>query len=240
MTNPIEKNFYVYLVFRSQLETVPFYVGKGSGKRSKALLCHRSVAYDKVASEFKETLRSEVIAFGMTEKEAYAYEIETINRYGTMLDGGPLINFYKVGSGKTSGHVYTQASKDKMSAARKAFFRDFPDQARESLRASEDAKRTEEYRKRRSELTKKQMSDPEKRSDLLAKLHAGRNSAEAKSKISAARKAQWADPEKRARLIESRRIANSDPEVRKRRGEAIRAGHARNKALRDLQQENGV
>lgn len=53
-------------------------------------------------------------------------------------------------------------------------------------------------------------------------------SDEAKAKRSAIKKALWATPEHRAKMA----ARNEDPEVLRRRGDAIRAGHARNRAAK--------
>ncbi len=93
-------NFYVY-EYRDQKNDKPFYIGKGTGDRYYAhfnlCLKYKSSFYDKLHCMLLEGRREDIIVTklksGMTQSEAYDFEIEMIEKYGRLdLGTGPLHN----------------------------------------------------------------------------------------------------------------------------------------------------
>lgn len=91
------------------------------------------------------------------------------------------------------------------------------------------AKRSASLKASWDSLTPEQRSARGKKLSVALKGHKKRidRSDKARAQRSERSMALWATPEYRAKMT----AANTDPEVVKRRGDAIRAGHARNKCL---------
>ena len=104
--NKVSK-FYVYGLYHND---VPFYIGKGSGKRAwnhkgiasrgSSLPVHKKIMSMESEPEIK------ILASGLTEKEAYSKEEHVISDIGRRCKGaGPLLNLADGGDGGTSGFV---------------------------------------------------------------------------------------------------------------------------------------
>lgn len=99
--------YYVYVLYREDGVT-PFYVGKGTGKRIRTHAVnarpgksHKDNIICKMLSNGIE-VRSEKIAEGLTEPEAYALEVELIAQFKRVCDGGTLANVTIGGDGVRS------------------------------------------------------------------------------------------------------------------------------------------
>jgi hypothetical protein len=109
-TGGLLMEFYVY-VWRDSVG-VPFYVGKGKGRR----------AYDATtrSKEFKEIYAQggcavEIVDWFIHESQAHAHEVELIERYGRREFGGILINKTDGGEG-IGGWVPSEEWRAKLSA----------------------------------------------------------------------------------------------------------------------------
>ncbi len=103
--------YYVYTHYYSELD-VPFYVGKGHGKRAHDLQ-GRSALWRRVAAKYG--LRVVIVSDSLTESEAFALEVELISKYGRRDIGtGTLVNFTGGGEG-TSGFKHSEEVKKRMS-----------------------------------------------------------------------------------------------------------------------------
>lgn len=103
--------FYTY-IWRDA-KGVPFYVGKGKGRRAWATF--------QRSSEFKRIHSAggcyvEIADWFIHESQAHAYEVELIAKYGRRDMGGVLVNKTDGGEG-ASGIRQTQSTREKISAA---------------------------------------------------------------------------------------------------------------------------
>ena len=122
---------YIYFDDRIKLELKfdyePFYVGKGFGKRMNhhmrpSNLKKNSPKNSKIKKIIKETGKIPIILkfkFNMTEKDALALEKKIVALIGRKnIKTGQLTNLTDAGKG-TSGYVFTDEIKEKMSIAQK-------------------------------------------------------------------------------------------------------------------------
>lgn len=106
--NGKERVFYIYVHFRPDL--TPFYVGKGKGDRC-GQFWGRSQYHHRVVEKYgKENIIIEKVMCN-SEMEAFAREIETINRF--RLQGFTLCNLSNGGEGP-SGVVHSPQTIQKM------------------------------------------------------------------------------------------------------------------------------
>ena len=101
--------FYVYAFFRK--DGTPYYIGKGQGNRIDSPKGRRFNLPPKD--------QRKILAGGLTEPEAFGYEIALISLLGRKdLGTGCLRNFTDGGEG-TSGHVHSAEHRAKIGAAHK-------------------------------------------------------------------------------------------------------------------------
>lgn len=94
----------------------PFYVGKGSIKRSSAK-SERSVFWNRVSEKYGFSV--DIIADGLSERDAYDMEVSLISFYGRIDNGtGILVNHTDGGEG-SKGYQHTDDAKLKISEASK-------------------------------------------------------------------------------------------------------------------------
>lgn len=105
--------FYVY-VWRDA-SGLPFYVGKGKGRRAYSTN-GRSVRFTEMHAKGGCTV--EIVDEFIHESQAHAYEVELIERYGRQDRGGLLVNLTDGGDG-VSGWVPSAETRNKIAAARK-------------------------------------------------------------------------------------------------------------------------
>jgi hypothetical protein len=106
--------FYVYEHWRPDQET-PFYVGKGKGRRAN-LLNNRNdhhKAIQKKLGNLGLAVEVKIVAYGLTEKEAFSIEIQRIAMWRSL--GVVLANKTKGGEGES----HKDQAKIKVSMARK-------------------------------------------------------------------------------------------------------------------------
>jgi hypothetical protein len=109
------RDFYVYAWLRPC--DTPFYIGKGKGKRATRM--KRGVIFKNIVAKIKRDGFEPMIVklhAGLTEPEAFELERIEIAKHGRREFGGLLVNLTEGGEG-SSGFVYTEASRAKMSAS---------------------------------------------------------------------------------------------------------------------------
>jgi len=100
----LPRDYYVYILYREDGVT-PFYVGKGKGDRWLAheLNVRRGRSHkDNIIAGMKDAgivVPKKKIAKGLTNREALALEVKTIDEIGRTRDGGPLTNLTAGGDG---------------------------------------------------------------------------------------------------------------------------------------------
>lgn len=104
--------FYVYVHYRLT-DNIPFYVGKGYGKRAN-LIARRSAYWTNVYK--KHGRRVEFVMKDLAEDEAFELEMFVIQ---TIKDRGIVLTNFTNGGEGSSGYKASEEAKAKMSIARK-------------------------------------------------------------------------------------------------------------------------
>ena len=108
----MENKYYVYGLYEEGVE-LPFYIGKGCGRRVKRYALDGRKAHSYILDcKFKnlkrknKKLESKILHMGLSEKEALEIERELIKQYGKRCDNtGILFNFTDGGDQPPSVHV---------------------------------------------------------------------------------------------------------------------------------------
>lgn len=175
--------FYVY-TYRDPEELLPFYVGKGHGRRSQQHMYHTATTsgsnMHKINKINKIRQRGcmpiiEYVAINLTEDEALELETQLIEKYGRYIDGGVLTNLCPTGHGRI-GTKHTDKTK-----------RTIGQKNTGQIRTEEQRKRIKEGCKRRA-----------------------KPSAEARAKMSAAKQKMSQETKEKLRQIALNRPAVSD------------------------------
>lgn len=182
--------FYVY-VHRRETDGSVFYVGKGSGGRSRRT-ANRNPHWRNIVAKHGHTC--EIVRDCLSEDEAFAFERELIAQYGR--DG--LCNLTDGGEGP-SGHVKSESAKLAVSRRHKG------------------EKRSPEWRAAISAGLKGGTRSSEQRAKISAKLKGQVLSEETRAKMSASRKGLRRSEETKARMRQSW----ADPVRRRERGSAM-------------------
>jgi hypothetical protein len=158
-------NFYVY-IHRLEGQELPFYIGKGRGRRAWKT-DRRSQYWKNIVKEGR--LSVEIVQNALTEKEAFELERLLIKQYGRRQYGGCLCNLTDGGEGG-SGMVMSEEAKAKLAAAARgkpAHNKGVPlsDETKQKLSASLKGRPgpwTGKKRPSPSEETRKKMSEAHK------------------------------------------------------------------------------
>lgn len=218
MNTTADRRFYVYAYFRK--DGTPYYVGKGQGRR-----------VDKGwgrCSKLPPKDRRKILMGGLTEPEAFEYEVALIHCLGRKdLGTGCLRNLTDGGDG-ASGAVVSPETRARLSAANR---NPSPKTRAKISAAGKGRVFTPETRSRISAALKGRNRSPEHRAKLSA---ANRNracSAETRAKRSAAAKGRVRSPEHQAKINAANR--NPSPETRTRLSAAAAAREAAKRAQRE-------
>jgi len=245
---PAASGHYVYL-FR--FDGVPAYAGKGKGRRLHEH--ERAALHHKRKTRFQSVLAGairrgvhvsvEVLADGMTNEEAQAFEIRLIARFGRLdLGNGTLHNRTAGGDGLTREDALRVFSnpktRRKLLRARRRQWRDPLYRARLAL-AQRRGWADPNQRPKRLAILRANIAKPGVRAKMVATCAVTNSRPDVKARRSAAAKALHQDPEYRQKLCAALRRAanrpkrkaqlrqqmierNKDPEFTRRRIEAIR------------------
>lgn len=180
----MKTNFYSYLLKRPN--GVPFYAGKGKGRRCFVHLKPWCLKYDtnRLKVNIIEKIRRngeepivEIIKKDLTENEAFQIETEQIKLYGRIEDGGLLANMSDGGEGQ-SGYHHTEKLKQSFSEMFSGDKNPFygKSHSENSLKKIGDTNRgkvlSEEWRKKLSESSKgRKKSEEHKKKIQLAHQH---------------------------------------------------------------------
>lgn len=169
--------FYTY-IWRDAAG-VPFYVGKGKGKR----------AYNtrQRSSEFKDIFEQggclvEIVDWFIHESQAHAHEVELIELYGRRELGGTLVNKTDGGEGLSGASAEV---RNKISMAAKATWSDPDFRSKIAIRRS-GLKRSSAARLNMTAAQSSRFEKAEERLRISATLRKHYESAEAREKISVA------------------------------------------------------
>jgi hypothetical protein len=177
--------FYVYAFFRK--DGTPYYIGKGTGRRINS---SRGRTWKLPPKD-----RRKILVGGLTEPEAFEYEIALISLLGRKDQGaGCLRNFTDGGDG-ASGHAHSPEHRAKTSAALKGR-KHSPETRAKTSAAMKGRKLSTEHR------AKVGAASRNRSPETLAKIGAAsRNrSPETLAKISAAASKRRQSPETRAKI----------------------------------------
>lgn len=178
--------FYVYEHWRPD-KGVPFYVGKGSGRRAWDVR-RRSEEYLSIIRELScsdLTIDVRVVADGLTGYAAFVLEIERIAFWRSL--GISLAN--KTNGGQ--GHAHTAETRAKMSASRKGNkyalgFRHSQETIEKRRAANKGFRHTDESRTKMSAVQKGRTVSEEQRANISAAKKGKRHSEETRAKVMAA------------------------------------------------------
>lgn len=212
--------FYTY-IWRDA-SGVPFYVGKGKGRRARQL-SGRSVEFKAIHSQGGCSV--DLVDMFIHESQAHAHEIELIERFGRREMGGLLINKTDGGDG-TSGAIRTAEHKAKISASKVGKPR--PDWLKEHLsalkkgvplapehreaisRAQIGLTHTESARKKIGDAHRGKTISAEQRRSISDKLSGRKLSASHVKKMSSVASARYQSPDEREKTAISLRILPPD------------------------------
>lgn len=195
-------DFYVYVLFRES--GVPFYVGKGWGRRwlhherdaragRRDYRCN--IIRQMFALGFHEIPKIKLHE-GLTDARAYEYEQALIAAIGRR-PHGPLVNLTNGGEG-VSGLKQSPEHRAKLSAAA----RNRSPEYRANLRAR---KHSPEAREKMAAAARRRGISLETRAKINAANRGRKHSPETRAKMSAAHRGQTPTPETRAKLSAAKR-----------------------------------
>ena len=195
-----DRRFYVYAFFRK--DGTPYYIGKGQGRRVHEIAGR--------ASRLPPKNRRKILVNGLTEPEAFEYEIALIHCLGRKdLGTGCLRNKSDGGEGPSG-------------------WKQNPETIAKRSQSLKGQTRTPEQRERFSvaQRSRNYAATPETR-EKLRTAHLGKpKSPEHRAKIAAARTGKKLSPEHRAKLS----AAKQNPEARAKASAAAKAQHAARRA----------
>jgi len=103
----VERGFYVY-VHKDKSNDVPFYVGKGRGKRAYSE-SRRTRAWSEKVAGLQNGYEVGIVAEDLSEEEAFDLEGDLIGKYGRLINNtGPLVN--KTEGGSLDGEIIASIS----------------------------------------------------------------------------------------------------------------------------------
>ena len=178
-------SFYVYQYLDES--GLPYYVGKGSGRRMH--VDHKHV-------ELPPKERRVIVKDGLSNEDAKELEKELISKYGRKIDGGILENRKINQWACFTGWSHTEETKRKISEMNRGKVRT------EDQRSNYKGTKTPEHATAVKNAVSKLWSDPEYKKMRLQKVaESGAN-----QKISEKIKQQWADPEYKAWRLSRRQV----------------------------------
>lgn len=188
--------FYVYEHWRLDRDEC-FYVGKGHGKRAYNMR-HRNQHHKAIQGKVGRTgfaIEVRIVAFGLTEEQAFHLEIERISFWESA--GIDLANHTKGGTG-TVGYKFTDAQKQTLSSVVKEYYAN------------------EENRKKTSKATKNGMT-----LEVRAKISVSKKNMPQEQRDRIAKQQKNMSAEQRALRAEKVRMynANMTPEQRAAKAE---------------------
>jgi hypothetical protein len=216
------KDYFVYLLLRPDTK-IPFYVGKGSGRRISSHFTdergnsHKANIIRQAKAEGKEILGIK-LATGLTEKQAFALEVEWIAKIGRE-PSGPLVNKTPGGEGVSGPKNRTPEHTAKLLAIHTG--REFSPETRAKLSAA----------------LKGRKHTPEHRAKHAAALRGRKLSDEVRANMSAAQKGKKCAEGTRLAVIESNKKRAGfkwSPEYR----EMMMAARAEKKAARQISKQD--
>ena len=218
MTTTTDRRFYVYAFLRK--DGTPYYIGKGQTKRINSPK-GRSL-------KLPPKDRRKILVAGLTDPEAFEYEIALISLLGRKDQGTGCLRNRTDGGEGTSGRGTSAETRAKISAA----LRNLSPETRAKLSAASRNPSPETRAKlsaaATAALTGRRLS-PETRAKIGA---ASRNrSPETRAKISAANRNR--SPETRAKLSAANKRRTFSPETRAKIGAATAAREAAKRAQRE-------
>jgi hypothetical protein len=219
------RRFYIYAFLRP--DGTPYYIGKGAGNRINNTQSRRFKLPPKD--------QRKVLAGGLTEPEAFEYEIALISLLGRKDQGtGCLRNLTDGGEG-ISGAVHSPKVRAKISAAQSGRTRSPETRARMSAAQKGRTFSPEVLAKMSAAKAGRKLS-PEHVAKMSATLTGHKHSPETRAKISAAKKGRKGpspSPEHRAKQSAANKGRIFSPEHRARLSAAATARHAAKRALRE-------
>lgn len=175
-----KKEYYVYIHY--DMNNIPFYVGKGKGKRAYSK-SQRNEDWKKIASNGYNV---DIIKDNLTNVESMSLEVETIKIYGRLDRGtGTLVNRTS-GGGGSNGYKATKETCEKLSKVlmgknkgkKPNLGRKFSDESKKKMSEAKIGMSSPMCGKKHSDETKKKISE------IVSRVQVGRkHSEETKEKM---------------------------------------------------------
>lgn len=110
------QDYYVYL-HKDKATGVPFYVGKGKGRRARQTKS-RGAPWEKKVESLPAGYEIEIVENTLTEEEAHDLEIHLIWKHKRVDEGGTLVNITPGGQGLVALFTFSVGSDDEYDNAR--------------------------------------------------------------------------------------------------------------------------
>ena len=108
--------YYVYGHYKTGESDIPFYIGKGNGRRAYEKT-RQNKHWHSIVDKYGYVVK--ILAEGLSQEESFWLETQLIGMFGRHdLGNGPLVNHTDGGEG-ISGYTFSEDSKNKMSSVRK-------------------------------------------------------------------------------------------------------------------------
>lgn len=213
--------FYVYMLCYP--DGVPFYVGKGKGRRVRRHLTRsHNILVNRIIAKLRRNNQEPVIKIALEaecEFDAFRHEQELIAKYGRLKKGGTLVNLTDGGEGPTGVEV-SEEQRQKHSVLMRQVFSD-PEIRSRIIAANRKILSSPKTRAKLSEASKKMWLNPDLRQRMIQNISTGLKKSEAFKRYTESRRGIKRPKEVGQKISRSRMGIVASAEVRQRIRETL-------------------